>query len=79
MIGYLQIQNFILSDKDRKISKILISDFKTFCSSKNLKVLNLFKDSFHNGKINDMKVFSIRVFNEYLKKDKRLIALFNNS
>ena len=79
MIGYLQIQNFILSDKDRKISKILINDFKAFCSSKNLKVLNLFKDSFHNGKINDMKVFSIRVFNEYLKKDKRLIALFNNS
>lgn len=79
MIGYLQIQNFILSDKDRKISKILINDFKTFCSSKNLKVLNLFNDSFHNGKINDMKVFSIRVFNEYLKKDKRLIALFNNS
>ena len=79
MIGYLQIQNFILSDKDRKISKILISDFKTFCSSKNLKVLNLFNDSFHNGKMNDMKVFSIRVFNEYLKKDKRLIALFNNS
>lgn len=79
MIGYLQIQNFILSDKDRKISKILINDFKAFCSSKNLKVLNLFNDSFHNGKMNDMKVFSIRVFNEYLKKDKRLIALFNNS
>ena len=58
MIGYLQIQNFILSDKDRKISKILISDFKAFCSSKNLKVLNLFNDSFHNGKMNDMKVFS---------------------
>lgn len=79
MIAYLQIQNFILKDKDKKISNIIANDFKTFCNNKKIRVLNPLLDNFHNGVINDKKVYAINVFNEYLNTDKRLINLFNGS
>ncbi|MFA7083776.1 MAG: hypothetical protein WC141_04485 [Arcobacteraceae bacterium] len=79
MVSYLQIQNFILKDKDKKIVGIITNDFRSFCVGKKIKVLNPLSDGFHNGIINDKKVFSIKVFNEYLDLDKRLIKLFNSS
>lgn len=79
MIGYLQLQNFILNDKDHKISNIIQKDFKSFCDNKKIKILNPFSNSFHNGKINDLKVLTINIFNEYLNKDPRIINLLNNT
>lgn len=79
MVSYMQIQNFVISQMlgDSKVLNVIKSSFEKYCKLKNLKVLNIFSEKFHNGKFNRKKADSIRVFNEYVRTDDRLGNLFS--
>ncbi|MDX4047383.1 hypothetical protein Q6A75_00410 [Aliarcobacter skirrowii] len=89
MVTYMQIQNFVVSQMlgDSKILNVIKDSFEKYCKSaqseqallvrKNLKVLNIFSEKFHNGRFSKKKADSIRVFNEYVKTDDRLGNLFS--